>query len=95
MNYERDWSAYVDSRFAAQRAERHKQLTKPPCMIAPDPPRGIIAEVSRRLGLSHEHVAQVAFGNRTSTRVLRALRQEVARRGVPSWLVDRIATGRA
>lgn len=42
--------------------------------------RGVIADVARRLKLSHEHVRQVAHGNRVSKRVQRALVNELRRR---------------
>jgi hypothetical protein len=42
--------------------------------------RGLCAAVARRLGLSHEHVRQVAYGNRTSKRVSKALLAEKRRR---------------
>lgn len=42
--------------------------------------RGVVAEVARRLGLSHEHVRQVALGTRASKRVARALVSERKRR---------------
>jgi len=41
---------------------------------------GLCATVARRLGLSHEHVRQVALGNRVSGRVTKALCAEVRRR---------------
>ena len=42
--------------------------------------RGIVADVARQLGLSHEHVRQTALGNRVSHRVQVALIKEVRRR---------------
>jgi hypothetical protein len=42
---------------------------------------GVISAVSKSLGLSHEHVRQVAYGNRTSARVKTALLAEIERRG--------------
>jgi hypothetical protein len=42
--------------------------------------RGVIADVARRLNLSHEHVRLVAHGRRTSKRVARALVAELRHR---------------
>jgi hypothetical protein len=42
--------------------------------------RGIVADVARQLGLSHEHVRLVAAGKRTSARVARALASEYRKR---------------
>jgi hypothetical protein len=42
--------------------------------------RGVIANVARRLNLSHEHVRQVALGDRVSRRVAVALTAELRRR---------------
>ena len=42
--------------------------------------RGTIAEVARQLNLSHEHVRQVAYGNRVSLRVKEALSAELEKR---------------
>lgn len=42
--------------------------------------RGIVADVARRLHLSHEHVRQVALGGRTSERVAKALTIELRQR---------------
>jgi len=41
---------------------------------------GLCAAVARQLGLSHEHVRQVAHGNRVSKRVSKALIAEKRRR---------------
>ncbi len=38
--------------------------------------RGLVADVARKMGLSHEHVRQVAGGDRTSARVAKALLAE-------------------
>jgi prophage antirepressor-like protein len=42
--------------------------------------RGVIADVARALGLSHEHVRLVAHGRRTSSKVQTALLREMRRR---------------
>lgn len=42
--------------------------------------RGVISSVARSMGLSHEHVRQVAYGRRTSARVSKALVAELGRR---------------
>jgi hypothetical protein len=42
--------------------------------------RGLIADVARLEGLSHEHVRQVALGHRTSRRVAKALTAELRKR---------------
>ena len=42
--------------------------------------RGVIAAVARDLGLSHEHVRQVARNGRKSPRVAEALRSEIRKR---------------
>jgi hypothetical protein len=42
--------------------------------------RGVVAAVARRLNLSHEHVRQVAYGNRKSDRVTKALLSELKRK---------------
>lgn len=47
-------------------------------LIESSPSRGIIAIVARDLGLSHEHVRQVALGKRVSARVSRALSAALA-----------------
>jgi hypothetical protein len=49
-------------------------------VMRPDPLRGLIAGVARTLGLSDQHVRQVAYGKRVSQKVTEAL--QLAKRAV-------------
>ncbi len=52
----------------------------PQSIQQPNPFWGMNALIARRLGVTHEHVRQVALGNRVSRRVAKALMAEKKRR---------------